>query len=113
MRLDDTGFTAHATHDKRLQGIVLESVLEKRRLGQALNAKEFAVCAGISYSTARAWFRLPGFPAFHGVIFWTDFDLWRLHQAGLDRPAQCSDSVEPSNPPLSLSARAAQSLFES
>jgi hypothetical protein len=29
--------------DKQLQGITLESVLEKRRLDQALNAKEFAV----------------------------------------------------------------------
>ena len=31
------------TEDKQLQGISLESVLEKRRLDQALNAKEFAV----------------------------------------------------------------------
>ena len=52
--------------DKQLQGISLESVLEKRRLDQALNAKEFAVCAGVSYSTARCWFHLAGFPAFHG-----------------------------------------------
>jgi len=37
--------------DKQLQGIALESVLEKRRLDQALNAKEFAVCAG--YPTRR------------------------------------------------------------
>jgi hypothetical protein len=34
--------------DKQLQGIALESVLEKRRLDQALNAKEFAVCAGVA-----------------------------------------------------------------
>jgi len=52
----------------------------KRRLDQALNAKEFAVCAGISYSTARSWFRLPRFPAFHGVVFWQDFVQWRANQ---------------------------------
>ncbi len=70
-------------HDKQLEGIALESVLEKRRLDQALNAKEFAVCAGVSYSTARSWFHLPGFPVFHGVIFWPDFVRWRTEQYGL------------------------------
>jgi hypothetical protein len=69
--------------DKQLQGIALESVLEKRRLDQALNAKEFAVCAGVSYSTARSWFHLSGFPAFRGVIFWQDFVQWRTNQNGL------------------------------
>jgi hypothetical protein len=64
-------------YDKQLQGISLEAVMEKRRLDQALNAKEFAVCAGVSYSTARHWFHLPGFPVFHGVIFWQDFVKWR------------------------------------
>jgi len=65
------------SRDKQLAGVSLELVLEKRRLDQALNAKEFAVCAGVSYSTARDWFRLPGFPVFHGVIFWQDFVAWR------------------------------------
>src|ERR1700730_7280901 len=74
-------------HDKQLQGISLESVLEKRRLDQALNAKEFAVCAGVSYSTARGWFRLPGFPAFCGVVFWQDFVQWRTKQNGVNARA--------------------------
>jgi hypothetical protein len=68
------------TKDKQLYGIRLEDVLEKRRLDQALNAKEFAVLAGVSYTTARSWFRLPGFPIFHGVLFWQDFVLWRTNQ---------------------------------
>jgi hypothetical protein len=71
------------TTDKQLCGIRLEDVLEKRRLDQALNAKEFAVAAGISYSTAREWFRLPGFPAFRGVVFWADFVQWRAEQTRL------------------------------
>src|ERR1019366_10020016 len=74
------------TEDKQLQGITLEAVLQKRRLDQALNAKEFAVCAGVSYSTARAWFQLPGFPVFQGVIFWQDFVQWRTDQIGLRKP---------------------------
>jgi hypothetical protein len=74
--------TSHHTEDKQLQGITLESVLEKRRLDQALNAKEFAVCAGVSYSTARSWFHLAGFPVFRGVIFWQDFVQWRTSQNG-------------------------------
>jgi hypothetical protein len=69
-------------HDKQLHGIRLADVLEKRRLGQALNAKEFAVAAGVSYSTARQWFHLPGFPVFHGVVFWQDFVAWRTAQNG-------------------------------
>ena len=64
--------------DKQLRRIKLKDVLEKRRLDQALNAKEFAVAAGISYSTAREWFRLPGFPVFRGVIFWQDFARWAI-----------------------------------
>jgi hypothetical protein len=69
------------TTDKQLRGIQLADVLEKRRLDQALNAKEFAVLIGVSYSTAREWFRLPGFPAFRGVIFWQDFVVWRTGNA--------------------------------
>jgi len=73
----DTETLLSQRQDKQLQGIALEAVMEKRRLDQALNAKEFAVCAGVSYSMARSWFHLPGFPVFHGVIFWQDFVQWR------------------------------------
>ena len=83
MGTHDTDALLVQSQDKQLQGIALESVLEKRRLDQALNAKEFAVCAGVSYSTARSWFHLPGFPVFHGVIFWQDFIQWRATQNGL------------------------------
>jgi hypothetical protein len=69
--------------DKQMHTVTLDAVVEKRRLGQALNAKEFAVAAGISYSAAREWFRLPGFPVFRGFVFWQDFTEWRRAQAGL------------------------------
>jgi hypothetical protein len=59
----------------------LADVLEKRRLDQALNAKEFALCAGVSYSRAREWFDIPGFQVFRGVVFWQDFVRWRLDGA--------------------------------
>ncbi len=71
------------TQDKQLRGVSLEAVIEKRRLDQALNAKEFAVLAGISYSSALEWFRVPGFPVFRGFVFWQDFSEWRRAQAGL------------------------------
>jgi hypothetical protein len=73
------------TQDKQLREVSLEAVVEKRRLDQALNAKEFAVLVGISYSAARSWFRSPGFPVFRGVVFWQDFVQWRSTQNGLDR----------------------------
>ena len=69
--------------DKQLHDVKLHDVLQRRKLGQALNAKEFAVLAGLSYSTARAWFHLPGFPVFQGVVFWEDFVQWRNAQNGL------------------------------
>ena len=69
------------TQDKQLHRVSLDRVVEKRRLGQALNAKEFAVLAGVSYSAAREWFRLPGFPVFRGVVFWQDFTDWRRARA--------------------------------
>ena len=71
--------------DKQCSSIRLEDILQKRRFDQALNAKEFAVLAGISYSTARGWFRLPGFPVFQGVVFWEDFKQWRMAENGLKR----------------------------
>jgi hypothetical protein len=46
------------------------------------NAKEIAVCADVSYSPARGWIHLHGFPAFHGVIFWKDFIQWRTGKNG-------------------------------
>jgi hypothetical protein len=101
-------------HDKQLQNTVLEAVLEKRRLDQALNVKEFAVCAGISYSTARSWFRLPGFPAFQGVVFWQDFVNWRTSQNSHAKAAPEShhEAGRPSLRPSDLPARAAQILAE-
>jgi hypothetical protein len=74
--------------DKQLSDVRLEEVLEKRRLDQALNAKEFAVLAGISYSTSREWFRAPGFPVVRGVVFWEDFVEWRRGQTGLSQKSQ-------------------------
>ena len=97
--------------DKQLQGVALASVLEKRRLDQALHVKEFAVCAGVSYSTARVWFHLPGFPAFHGVVFWQDFVRWRTGQnkfKNYSHPKRNGKNTDTSN----LPPRAAQILLQ-
>jgi hypothetical protein len=89
-----------------------EAVLEKQRLGQAMNAKEFAVCAGVSYSTARSWFRLPGFPAFHGVIFWQDFVQWRTNQNGISGQSEKLPQNNGVKIPSNLPPRAAQILLD-
>ncbi len=99
-------------HDKQLRDIALEAVLEKRRLDQALNAKEFAVCAGVSYSTARSWFRLPGFPAFRGVIFWQDFAQWRTAQNAIPARATVAGPANEVAGGSALPARAARILLE-
>src|ERR1700685_4120530 len=99
------------TEDKQLQGITLEAVMEKRRLDQALNAKEFAVCAGVSYSTARSWFHWPGFPVFHGVIFWQDFVHWRINHNGLANQPGSVPEANTSQVAASLPPRAASILL--
>jgi hypothetical protein len=108
----DTDVPPPKSHDRQLQGINLEAVMEKRRLDQALNAKEFAVCAGVSYSTARTWFHIPGFPVFRGVIFWQDFLQWRAAHNGFasapENPPQQSGPLACGLPP-----RAAQILLDS
>ena len=104
--------THRHTEDKQLQGITLETVLEKRRLDQALNAKEFAVCAGVSYSTARDWFHLPGFPAFGGVIFWQDFVQWRAGQNGFKSPLLPQRDSDTAAAASKLPPRAAQILLD-
>lgn len=86
-------------------------MLEKRHLDQALCAKEFAVLAGVSYSTARNWFRVSGVPYFREVVFWQNFAQWRTGQNVVKNsaPAKCSsDSVGTA----SLPARAARILLE-
>ncbi len=102
--------------DKQLADVRLEEVLEKRRLDQALNAKEFAVLAGISYSTSREWFRAPGFPVVRGVIFWGDFVEWRRAQNGLSQggPDQSPPPRLVQAPPktLGLPPKAARILCE-
>ena len=112
MKRSDKETLSAQRQDKQLQGISLESVLEKRRLDQALNAKEFAVCAGVSYSTARCWFHLAGFPAFRGVIFWQDFVQWRAGQNGFKNPAIPQDNGDIAAAVSSLPPRAAQILFD-
>ena len=71
------------TRDKQLVNIELVRLAKKRELDQALNMKEFAVLADVSYSIARDWFRLPGFPTIGGFIFWADFVAWRQSHSGL------------------------------
>lgn len=108
------------TTDKQLRGIKLADVLEKRRLDQALNVKEFAVLAGISYSVAREWFQIKGFPRVQGVVFWKDFVEWRNLQNGGKSLVQNSQQPDASNhstefkrpTTAGLPARAAQILLE-
>jgi hypothetical protein len=90
--------------EKQLRNMNFEEVLRKRELDQALNAKEFAILAGVSYSIARQWFRLPGFPAFRGFVFWSDFTEWRKGKFRSDGQPVLSSAPVPSspigNPPL-------------
>jgi len=85
------------TSDKQLKGIKLQAVRMKRDADQALNIKEFAVLAGVSYSVAREWFHLPGFPAVLGKVFWGDFVLWRRTQNSARSPHSLSPADKSEN----------------
>jgi hypothetical protein len=98
--------------DKQLRGVRLEDVLAKRRLDQALNAKEFAVLAGISYSTAREWFRLPDFPAIRGFVFWQDFVQWRTGRNHFKREGEKNAPSNADKIISNLPPRAGQILRE-
>ena len=113
MRHHDTETGQGHRHDKQLQGVTLEAVLEKRSLDQALNAKEFAVCVGVSYSTARSWFHLPGFPVFQGVVFWTDFVRWRAEHHGDNNPGTSHSNNDAPGASTPLPPRATQILLDS
>jgi hypothetical protein len=113
MSTSDTQTPKGPTSDRQLHGITLDSVMEKRRLDQALNAKEFAVCAGVSYSTARHWFHLPGFPVFHGVIFWQDFVQWRATHYGQSSPSTPQGATEAAIGLSQLPPQAAHILLDS
>jgi hypothetical protein len=108
----DSDTSPAKSHDRQLAGITFEAVMEKRRLDQALNAKEFAVCAGVSYSTARTWFHLPGFPVFHGVIFWQDFVRWRTTHNGLANRTESVPEAHVAQFAAGLPPRAASILLE-
>jgi len=111
------------TCDKQLQGVNLEAVRQKRDLDQALNTKEFAVLAGISYSLAREWFCMPGFLVVGSVVFWEVFVIWRRTRNQMKSQSDfaatddgASDQIEfRSSPPKSLHqwpARAANILAD-
>jgi hypothetical protein len=112
MKRGDEDTLSGQRQDKQLQGISLKSVLEKRRLDQALNAKEFAVCAGVSYSTARCWFHVAGFPAIRGVIFWQDFVQWRARHNGFTNPSIPHPNGDIAAAVSTLPPRAAQLLLD-
>ena len=114
MRRRETDTHNPQCHDKQLREVSLEAVLEKRRLGQALNAKEFSVCAGVSYSTARHWFHLPGFPVFQGFVFWQDFVNWRAIQTSQTQATNelHDDAARPSFQSSDFPSRAARILSE-
>jgi hypothetical protein len=90
----------------------------KKCLDQALNVKEFAVAAAISYSSAREWFRFPGFPALNGFVFWSDFVSWRRTQTGvggsktLPPPPQPNGNASVTKTTLKFPARASRVLLE-
>jgi len=101
--------------DRQLAGLNRRSVLEKRKADLALNAKEFAVGAGMSYSAARDLFRQPGFPLVKNVVFWSDFELWRRSRiVASPHAAEPTNGTTPARPkPLQgLPARAQRILSE-
>lgn len=97
---------------------------QKREQDKALNLREFAQAGGISYSLAITLAREPGFPIFHGKIWWNDFVMWRRqaiqnspHHNMPEDPLPGADRREYESAPMSdlrasLPPRAARLLAE-
>ncbi len=100
-----------AQRDRQLRKLELKQVLERRRLDQALNIKEFALAAGISYSAARYWFRQPGFPLIFNTVFWSDFVEWRRARTGLAALSATPPPAPPTEPPRETRADRLRKLW--
>ncbi len=108
--------------EERLTRIDVGVVKAKAGRGAGLNAEEFAVHAGYSYTAARALFREAGFPVIRGLVTWDDWVIYRRQQSGISRrprkeagprmsPADRSDEPGPTRGlPTSLPPRAARLL---
>jgi hypothetical protein len=94
--------------DKQLVQLKLSALIKKRELDQALNPKEFARLAGVSYSQARDWFHKPGFPAVGNVVFWNDFVAWRRAQCGLTTMLERAKCEAVKSGPLTQSRHSSQ-----
>lgn len=108
-----------------LEAVVMNlSPEQKREQNKALNLREFAQAGGISYSLAITLAREPGFPVFHGKIWWEDFVMWRRqaiqnsprHSRLEDHPPDADhrayESVPTNDSPNALPPRAARLLAE-
>lgn len=100
------------SEDRQLRSVDIDIVAEKLVRDQALTAKEFAEAAGVGYSTARSWFKMAGFPAFCGVVFWTDFVEWRRSRFNNARIQEPAEPASTSSNALRLPARAERILSE-
>ena len=68
----------------------LAQVERRIATGMALDAKDLALKTGVSYPTALAWVKEPGFPLMPGgrKFFWLDFEAWRRRRTGVEPPEQ-------------------------
>jgi hypothetical protein len=71
-----------------------------------------ALIAGSKGGSHWAGFHIPGFPIFHGVIFWQDFVEWRTGQNGSKNPSRPARDKETVSAASKLPPRAAQILLE-
>jgi len=69
--------------NKRLAALDVAALRSRVQQGCAVNLQEFAAVVGITLHAAREIAKHPGFPMFHGMIFISDFELWRRQQVGL------------------------------
>ena len=85
--------TGGKVRDRQLQKSIAAAI-RKRELDQGLYIREFALLAGLGYSKARLLFRQEGFPCVSGLVFWSDFVLWRRERWNLNPDEQVSSLSE-------------------
>ena len=81
---------------RHLERIDAREARRKLKEGLPVKTKELAVALDVSYGAVLAWRKKPGFPIHRGVVFPSDFEAWRLAQAGL--PPRAASAHKPERP---------------
>ena len=85
---------AGVRRDRQLMGASFQAADQKRRRDQPSNAEDCEAVSAICCTAARELFKLPGFPLVKGMVYWSDYVIWRQSDGQL-KPRSSSSHESP------------------